>query len=248
MHNHLPAILLGLTSTVAIYSPLPAQAEAKVYQEVSGQENLRFNLQALSVLESLGLSLSSVESTATPDPGYTYAFKLLPPSSNPAVRGTSFTFSYDDETEVYIPLTPSEEFAGRITFDVDKTKLALNSPLEFGGLSIAFTPDFEFFASDPVTTNLRLFDVESSGNPSVNLDSQTWTLDTLKLNFSQEFSDFLIAAGADEPIKGLTFAEASGKRGFVEVRATQVPEPSSALAILMFSATIAVAKRHRRPA
>ena len=245
MRNHLLAILLGITSTVVIYSPLPAQAEAKVYQEVSGQENLRFDSETLSVLKSLGLSLAKVESTAIPVPGYTYAFKLLPPSSNPAVRGSSFTFSYDDETNVYIPLTPSEEFAGTIAFDVDNTKLALNSPLKFGGLSIAFTPDFEFFASDLVTTNLRLFDVESSGNPSVNLDSQTWTLDTLKLNFSQEFSDFLIAAGADKSVKGLNFAEASGKRGFVEARVTKVPEPSSALAILMVSAMIAVLKRHR---
>lgn len=248
MRNHLLSIILGLASTVAVYLPLPAQAEAKIYQEVSGQENLRFDPETLSILKSLGLSLAGVESTAVPAPGYTYAFNLLPPSSNPAVRGTNFTFSYDDQTKVYIPLTPSEEFAGTITFDVDKSKLALDSPLKFGGLSIAFTPDFEFFASDPVSTNLRLFDVESSGNPLVNLDTQTWTLDTLKLNFSQEFSDYLVAAGADKSIKGLTFAEASGKRGFVEVKAAAVPEPSSALAIFLASATIAVAKRRHRSA
>lgn len=245
MRNHFVSFLVGLTTTVALYAPLPVKAQAKTYEEISGKENLNLNTGTLNILESIGLSLDSVESTAVPDPGYTYAFALLPPSSNPNIRGTSFTFSYEDVTKAYIPLGGSEEFAGTIRFNVDTNKLALPPQLTIGGLSTTFGPDFRFFATDPVSTGLRLFDVESSGSPNVNLDSQTWTLEGLKLNISQEFNDFLVGAGADTQLTGLNFADAQGQRAFREVSTTKVPEPSSLVAILMVGAALAARKLRR---
>lgn len=241
MRNHFVSLLLGLTTTVALYA-LPVNAQAKIYEEISGKENLNLNAGTLNILESIGLSLDSVESTSVPDTGYTYAFALLPPSSDPAVRGTSFTFSYDDVTKAYIPVSGSEEFAGTIKFNVDTNKLALPPQFTIGGLSTTFGPDFSFFATDPVTTGLRLFDVASSGSPNVDINSQTWTLDGLKLNISQEFNDFLVAAGADTQVTGLNFADAQGQRAFREVSTTKVPEPSSLVAILMVGAALAARK------
>jgi hypothetical protein len=246
MRNCHLLIFFGLATTVAVYAPLPVQAEPKVYQEVSGTESLRFDPEGLAVLESLGLSFAFAENTATPAPGFPIAADLLPPSSDPSVRGTSFTFSYDDETNVYIPLGGTEEFTGSIFFNVDTTKLNLDPQLEIGDLSVSFNPNFEFSITDTANTGLPVFDVESSGIPNVDLDSQTWTLEGLDLIASQEFSDFLVAAGASQPIVGLKIAEARGDRGFIEVDATEVPEPSSAIAILTaISATFVVGKRRR---
>jgi hypothetical protein len=244
MRNHFLSIFLGLTATVAVCTPLPVMAQARIYKEISGKENLNFNAETLNILESVGLSLDSVENTATPDPGYSYAVALLPPSSNPNIRGTSFTFSYDDVTKTYIPISGSEEFSGTIKFNVDTNKLALPSQFTIGGLSTTFGPDFRFFATDP-TSGLRLFDVESSGNPNINLDSQTWTLDGLRLNFSQEFNDFLASAGAKTQVTGLNFANAQGQRAFREVGTTKVPEPSSMVAILIVGAALARRKLHQ---
>ncbi len=81
MRNHFLSIFLGLTATVAVCTPLPVLAQAKIYEEISGKENLNFNAETLNILESVGLSLDSLENTVTPDPGYSYAVGLLPPSS-----------------------------------------------------------------------------------------------------------------------------------------------------------------------
>ncbi|NJM90620.1 MAG: hypothetical protein HC847_29375 [Hydrococcus sp. RU_2_2] len=94
MNNyHLP-IILGLAATVMVSVPLPAQAQAKVYREISGKESIRFDPAGLAALESLGLSLASVESTTTPHPGFSYAWDLEPPS----LGTTNYTFLYDPET------------------------------------------------------------------------------------------------------------------------------------------------------
>jgi hypothetical protein len=61
---------------------------------------------------------------------------------------------------------------------------------------------------------------------------------------SQEFSDFLVAAGASTPITGLKLGEIQGDRVIAEV--AEVPESGSALAILTAaSAALAVGKRCR---
>jgi hypothetical protein len=47
------------------------------------------------VLERIGLSLQPrLRITDTPALGYDYAFDILPPSSDPSLRGTDWVFSY----------------------------------------------------------------------------------------------------------------------------------------------------------
>ncbi len=74
MRNHNLAIILGLATAVLVSAPFPAQAQAKVYREVSGKESVRFVPDGLAILESVGLSVGSVENTAVPDPGFPYGF------------------------------------------------------------------------------------------------------------------------------------------------------------------------------
>ncbi|AOY80739.1 PEP-CTERM sorting domain-containing protein [Moorena producens JHB] len=248
MRNYPLSLLLGLTATIALYAPLPAQAQPILYQNTGGKESFRFDPDGRAVLESIGLSvdLESIESTAEPAPGFSFAFSLLPPSSDPSVRGTTLTFLYDDETDFYLPLGGTEEFFGNAFFDVDTTKLALEPQLEIGDFSIRFDSDFNFFVTDTANTGLRLFDVNSSGNPSIDLTTQTWRLEGIDLLISQEFSDFLVAAGASRPVVGLKILEGQADRSFVEASSTQVPEPGSALAVLTAaSAALAVGKRRR---
>jgi hypothetical protein len=237
---HLP-ILLGLVTTVAVYAPLPVQAETKVYEFVSGKESLRLDAEGFEVLESLGLSLASVENTAVPAPGYTYAFGLLPRSSEPSVPGSTYTFSYDDVTGEFISLGGTVDFTGSVFFNVDTTQLALPPQLEVGDFSA--DPSVNFDIRDTANTGLPIFTLEPSAPVNVDLENQT-----VRLNFdmfaSQEFSDFLVAAGASTPITGLKLGELQGDRVIAEV--SEVPEPSSALVILTAaSAALAVGKRRR---
>lgn len=167
---------------------------------------------------------------------------LLPPSSDPNVLDTDFQFRYDPETGVYIPLGEIERFSGRVFFNVDTNKLNLSSQsVDFNVFAIDFTPGFDFYVE---SNGLRLFDVDSSGSPTFDLNTNTWTLQNIDLLASQEFSDFLVAAGASTPIVGLKLGEAQGERAFIDVAATKVPEPGTALAILTAaSAALAVGKR-----
>ncbi|NEP53582.1 MAG: PEP-CTERM sorting domain-containing protein [Moorea sp. SIO3C2] len=248
MGNYPLSLLLGLTATIVLWAPLPAQAEFILYQETGGKESIRFDGDGRAVLESIGLSLDlgSIENTASPAPGFSFAFGLLPPSSDPSVRGSTFSFLYDDETDVYIPLSGTEELFGSVFFDVDTTKLSLEPQLEIGDFSIAFDANFDFFVTDTANTGLRLFDLDSSGSPSVDLTTQTSNLEDIELRISQEFSDFLVAAGASRPVAGLKIFEARGDRTFAEPSSTEVPEPGSALALLTAaSAAFGVGKRRR---
>lgn len=118
-----------------------------------------------------------------------------------------------------------------------------------GNLSVAFSPDYKFFLSTGTVANgLRLFDVDSSGNPTVDLNSQTWTLEPLRLKISQDFSNYLVAAGASKPIAGLEIIDARGYRSFVEAGATSVPEPDGALPILTAGAALVWRMRKRKAA
>jgi hypothetical protein len=237
---HLP-ILLGLATTVAVYAPLPVQAEARVYEFVSGKESIRLDAEGFEVLESLGLSLASVQNTAVPAPGYTYAFDLLPRSSEPSVPGSTYTFSYDDGTGEFISLGGTIDFTGSVFFNVDTTRLALPPQLEVGDFSAE--PSVNFDIRDTVNTGFPIFTLEPSAPVNVDLENQTVTLN-FDMFASQEFSDFLVAAGASTPITGLKLGEIQGDRVIAEV--AEVPESGSALAILTAaSAALAVGKRRR---
>jgi hypothetical protein len=238
MNNyHLP-IVLGLAATVMISAPLPVRAEAKVYREISGTESIKFDSEGLAALESLGLSLASVGSTTTPRPGYPYAWDL----ESPSLGTTNFTFLYDPETNFYAPLTGPENFLGTVTFDVDTSKLNLPSQIEFKDFIVDFDENFNFSVE---SEGISLFDVEAPSLPQFDLENQTWSLEGFELFISQEFSDFLIAAGASQTTVGLKFGETYAERGFVEVTATSVPEPVSSLAIFAVTGTVLAASKRR---
>ncbi|MCC5666491.1 PEP-CTERM sorting domain-containing protein [Nostoc sp. CHAB 5784] len=232
MHTYNPLIILGLTTTVLVSAPLAAHAESKVYKFVSGYESIRLNTSTLEELESLGLSLTSVENTAVPAPGYTYGLKYVP-----SPLGNDFNFSYDELTNEFESISGTVDLTGSIFFDVDTTKLNLPPQLELGDLFAE--PALDFNVTDTVTTGLPIFTLVGSAPTNVDLQNQT-----VRLNFdafiTQEFSDFLVAAGATKQIAGLKLAEIQGDRTI-----TQVPEPGTALAILM-AASAALGVRRRR--
>jgi hypothetical protein len=223
--------VLGLTSAIALSTVFPVHAEPQAYLEVGGRESLELNPDTLDILEDIGLTFLGAENTALPAPGFSIGSALLPPSSVPGTRGTTFTFLYDDDPLVYVPLGGTEEFSGSFVFGVDTNKLSgLGNEFRVGNLSNAFDETFSFFITDTLTTNLRILDVTSSGIPKVDLNSQTWELEGLELFLSQEFSNFLEKAGATQPVVGLKFADAKGDRSFVPV---SVPEPSSAIPLFI---------------
>ncbi|MUH01247.1 PEP-CTERM sorting domain-containing protein [Scytonema sp. UIC 10036] len=237
MRNNLLSILLGLTATIAVHAPLPVKAEAKVYQFVGGKESINLDASALEQLQSLGLSLASVENTAEPAPGYTYAFNVIPASSDSNAPASNFTFSYDDVTQEFIPLGGTVDLTGSIFFNVDTTKLALPPQLEIGDLFAQ--PAIDLNVIDKANTGLPVFTLVPTAPVRVDLQNQSVTLNFTAL-VAQEFSDFLVAAGADTPIAGLNIGEVQGDRNIA-----LVPEPSSALAILMVGGALTALKLRR---
>ncbi|NCS05368.1 MAG: PEP-CTERM sorting domain-containing protein [Microcystis aeruginosa G13-07] len=227
------ATLLGLTSVIAFNPVLPVKAEPQVYLEVAGRESLNLEQSTLIILENIGLKLTSADSTTPPAAGFAIGSVLLPPSSDPGVRGTTFTFLYDDDPLLYVPLEGTEEFSGSFVFEVDTNKLSgLGTEFAIGNFSNAFDETFSFFITDTLTTGLPVLDVTSPGIPDVDLNTQTWVLEGLELFFSQEFSDFLEDAGATQSVAGLKFADARGDRSFVLV---STPEPGTTVALLVSS-------------
>lgn len=226
-------VFSAMVSSVA----LPAWAVPVTYFETDGKESINLDLEGLSILENIGLTFVSSENTAAPAPGFTYGWALLPPSRFPGVRGTDFSFSYDADTDVYIPLAGTEEFSGTLLFEVDPTKLGLGSQLIVGDLSASFNDRFEFSAVDTATTNLRLFDVKSSGAPVIDVESQSWFLENIEILATQEFSDFLTAAGAERSITGTRIGTVRGDRIFLPENnaAKSVPEPTSLIGLLGLS-------------
>ena len=224
-------------SIIASSLTLPAWAAPVIYRETGGKESINLDPEGLSILEDVGLTFVSGENTALPAPGFTYGWALLPPNSSPNVRGTDFSFSYDADTDVYIPVAGTEEFSGTLLFEVDSTKLNLGSQLVLGNLSASFNDRFEFSAVDTATTNLRLFDVKSSGAPVIDVESQSWFLEDIEILATQEFSDFLNAAGAELSITGTRIATVRGDRVFVPENDTakSVPEMTSLIGLFGFS-------------
>jgi hypothetical protein len=217
---------------MAVLNPLfPVQAASIDYIETSGMASLQPEQDALTLLESIGLSLSSFTNTADPFPGFDIAAAMLPPSNDPNVRGSTFTFRFDSDSGDYIPLGGTEEFSGSFIFDVDTNKLNLDPQLVLGEFSNSFDQNFQFSLTDTVTTNLPIFDVDLL-NIAIDVNTQMITL-KLNLDFSEAFSDFLIAAGATQSIAEVRFSQNLETRTFVPLSTQSVPEPSSILKLLM---------------
>ncbi|AKV70013.1 MULTISPECIES: hypothetical protein [Microcystis] len=232
------ATLLGLTSVIALNPVLPVKAEPVIYIETGGKDSLHFDPNVLAVLESIGLSLASVENTDTPAQGYDYAFDILPPSYDPNIRGTDWVFSYDGETDNYEAISGTTELTGSVFFNVDQTKLNLPPVFEIGDFSAFFEvntdpniPEPYFvFVRDTANTGLPVFSTVAPGLPNVDLVNNTWILEPLGILLTKEFSDYLIAAGATQSVEGLQVAVARGDRTFIPF-ATSVPEPTNLVGI-----------------
>ncbi len=232
--NHL-AVILGFTNTVVASTELSVQAQATNYQVQSGTTSLSLDR---DLFDSLGLELQSAPSTTTPASGFDFGFSILPPSSDPSLLGTDFTFSHDDATSTFTPVSGTIEHTGSLVFNVNTEKLALLSPLETGDFSIGFDDD-GFFIRDTASTGLQLFDLGLNTNSG--FDGKNLQVNGVDVLISQEFSDALgYAAGSNLDLAGV-------KVGQAQINATAVPEPevNSALALLM-TAGVALAIRQRR--
>jgi hypothetical protein len=249
MPNYCLSILLGLTTTVVALLPLSAQAEPKTYLNVSGQEDFSFNPEGLALWESIGLSFVRANGP-TPPPGYDFTYELLPPSLDPNVRSSFSTFSYDSETGEYIFLGGREEFIGSTVFNVDTNKLALPPELETGNVSVSFTPNGEAVIKDTISIGLPLTTifVPPSITPIIDFESQTLIFDGVTVQPTQQFSDFLIAAGATKPITGVNIVEGRIVRNFVELSPTPVPEPEVASVIWIGVGAAFAVRKWRRAA
>lgn len=254
MRNDRLSILLGLTTSVALCQPLPAQAEPKIYQNLSGQENLNLDREGIAALESIGLSFDSANSSALPDPGFELGIEFLPPSQDPDVRGSTSFFSYDSETKEYAFQGEREEFTGGLLFNVDTNKLSLDPVLELGNFSVSYSSTGEVALKETISTDLPLFTVFTPPGsvPVIDLKNQTSVYSDVEIQASQTFSDFLAANGATTPITGLTIAEGRLERGFTEVSTIAnpepVPEPGSALGILTATGAALALRKWRRAA
>ncbi len=228
--------VLSLTSAITLNTVTSVLAEPQVYLEVGGVESLELDQGTLAILEDVGLTLISAESTAEPAPGFSIGSLLLPPSSNPDVRGTTYTFLYDEDTLLYVPLGGTEEFLGSFVFEVDTNQLSgLGNELSIGNFSNTFDETFSFFLTDTLTTGLRIANIVSPNSPNIDLETQTLVLEGLELFLSEEFSDFLVDAGATQSVAGLKFADSRADRSFVLVSTVSTPEPSSSLALMVLT-------------
>jgi len=232
--NQLSAIL-GLTTVAVFSTQLAVQANTTTYQIASGTTSLSLDV---NLLESLGLSFSSATDTVTPATGFDFGFGILPPSSNLSVLGTDFTFSYDDATSAFTPLSGTLEHSGSLLFNVDTNKLTLFPTLEIGNFSIGF--DGGFYIRDSFSTGLRLFDLAVNSNPVLN--GTSLQISNVNVLISQEFADLLTNYANPELSANL----AGTVVGQAQIDATTVPEPGSVLAILTAaSAALAVNRRRK---
>lgn len=259
MHKTITANISSLLTVAAaaiaaVSISLPAKAqEFRPYRFVSGQESIRLDPDALNSLEDIGLTLSRTDNLVPPATGFDFAWPVVPPAANPGDRGTTFEFLFDEETDTFVPTSGTIEFNGAFSLEVDPTKFNLESPLKLGELSVFFDENFEFFATDTVTTDLPILSVNTFEAPTIDLENGTWALEPIELIFTPEFSDFLVNVATTQEvadrvaslIPGLKLGEARGDRGFAPSEAASVPEPSSLLAIFMVMGTALVAiKKH----
>jgi len=233
--NHL-AIILGFATASVVSTQLSVQAQTKNYQIQSGTTSLSIDK---TLLQSIGLNFNSAVDTATPAPGFDFGFGIIPPSSDAGVVGSDFTFSYDNATRAYAPVSGTIEHTGSLVFDVDTTKLALLSPLQIGDFSIGFDDD-GLFVRDTFSTGLRVFDLKTNNAPV--FDGRNLQLTGADVLVSQEFSNALSYAGSGLDLTGL-------KVGQAQISATAVPEPEANAAMAaLITAGVAVAMKKRRAA
>lgn len=241
--------LLGLTVALVSNIVLPAEGKLRYYQETGGRENFAFDSAGLAALEEVGLTLESFTSTDTPPPGYEESLRFLTPSEDP-VRSNWF-FVYDEETGFYEDLGPDGVFLGAATFSVDQTKLDLPPLLEVGDFAITihpnespnpFPPEVIHVTDESGDIGVTLFTSVALSFPEIDLENRTWFLEPLDVLIHEEFSNFLLEAGATESLEGVRIATASAERVFVEV---SVPEPSSIIGLISVGSFLLLKKTKR---
>lgn len=225
MRVHHFVILLGLTTATVVSNGLSVQAAVMTYQIQAGTTSLSLD----EALLPFGLSykVDNVD------------FDIIPPSNDPNIVGTNFTFSYDDQTNASTPLGGTIEHTGRVTFDVDTTKLALKSPFEIGNFSLGFD-EGGFFLKDNVSTGLKLFDLQLNSAPT--FDGKNLLIEDEDVLISQDFDSLLDnAAGSDLPLAGLKVGQAK-----ISATAVAVPEPETNIAVsLLLAAGMGLAIKRR---
>ncbi|WP_146134098.1 hypothetical protein [Chlorogloea sp. CCALA 695] len=224
MRVHSLAILLGLTTATVASTQLSVQAATMSYQIQSGTTTLSLD----NDLSPLGLS-------------YKLDLDIIPPSQDPGIVGTNFTFSYDDQTQAFTPLSGAIEHTGSIAFNVDQTQLALLPTFEIGDFSLEFD-DAGYYLRDNVSTRQRLFDLKINNAPT--FDGTNLLIEGADVAVSQDFETILNnAAGYDVNLAGFTLAQAQ-----ISATATAVPEPEANVGIsLLLAAGMAatIRRRHR---
>jgi hypothetical protein len=239
-------IFCGLVSSIFAFYSFPVKASNIIFQEVSGQDSSVLDRSGLDALSNIGLNFSRVESTATPvrEPGFDYniGFAILPPSSDSSVRGTTYTFMYDKATEQTIPLFGKEEFSGHLLFDVDTSKLNIpdrylneQNQLDLGNFSINVSFDSTnlqptIFLTNIIGNNLPLLNIIPFTNLMVDLEDRSLYF-RFEATITQQFSDFLMDAGATESVAGVKVLEGRGDRNFIEVSPENIPESNSVLTL-----------------
>ena len=222
MRVHSLAILLGLTTAAVASTQLSVEAAMMSYQIQSGTTTLSLD----NDLSPLGLS-------------YKLDFDMISPSNDPGIVGTNFTFSYDDQTQAFTPLSGAIEHTGSVAFNVDQTQLALLPTFEIGDFSLEFD-DAGYYLRDNVSTGQRLFDLKINNAPT--FDGTNLLIEGADVAISQDFETILNnAAGYEVNLAGFTVAQAR-----VSANATAVPEPEANVGIsLLLAAGMAVTIRRR---
>lgn len=228
MRLHSLSALLGI-ATVAIVAVTPVQAAPSTYQIGSGTTSLQLDRATLDTLASLGLKFDSTFDTVPAATGFGLGFAIKP--------NTDFTFSYDATTQGFAPISGTIEHSGGIKFAVDEAKLSYPSSLEIGDFSIGF--DQGFFLRDTLTTGLRLFDLISTGNPT--LAEGVLTVPGFDVKVAQQFNDSLSAATIAGTDLGLTGV----KVGTAKLVAKKVPEPGVMFGLLAVTGTLLAARGRR---
>ncbi len=253
---------LNLLSALTLSFGLVSPAVAQTFLEVDGSESVRFVPETIEILEDLGLTLLPPEITANPAPGFDFGFQFIPPDSTSLRRSTLAFEAVDVGGGFLLPVAlegiepfPTggiESFDTAITFDVDTTKLDLDSVLEFDNFSTfvpsnIFSPDFQTFVAqedEQRNPELRLFDVEV-GVFDLDPAASTLILQDIDLTIAQDFSDFLQAAGAPVDTTGLLFIEGRADRVLQEIETTPVPDLSnSVFGMIVMGVGLVVFKRY----
>jgi hypothetical protein len=227
------SVLFGV-ATVSIVAQAPAQA-AEFYTIQSGVTSLSVEPSVLTALSSVGLTFSGAFDTVAPASGFGLGFSIVPPSSDPAVLGSSFLFSYDQPTNTFGNFSGTIEHSGGLRFAVDESRLSLLSPLELGNFAIGFDDGFKL--SDNLTVGgLVLFDLIPTAAPTLNGSNFAVTT---SVRVSSAFNDLLTnSAGTDLGLTGTVI-------GTAQINAQAVPEPATMLGLMAGGAFLAANRRRK---